>query len=245
MPVDARVTPVGELTPKIRDEMFALMTRHYENVRRDIFERDLAEKDTVILLADADSDHVCGFSTQLLLDADVAGRPIRALFSGDTIVDREHWGSPALAIGFGTVVLSVMERFPGDELYWYLMSKGFRTYRIMAAYFKEFFPRFDATTPPEIRDVIDSVAAVRYSERFDQAAGIVRASANSDRLRAGLGEVTDERLNDAHIEFFASRNPGHAAGDELCCVTQLCEENFSAVARRLINSDRFARQRLG
>ncbi len=44
MKLRGRLARVGEVPREERDAMFALMREHYENVRRDTFERDLAEK---------------------------------------------------------------------------------------------------------------------------------------------------------------------------------------------------------
>ena len=70
--------------------MFDLMDRHYENVVRRTFESDLAEKRWVVELRSQANGELCGFSTQTLLDANVDGRPVKALFSGDTIIDPRY-----------------------------------------------------------------------------------------------------------------------------------------------------------
>src|SRR5947209_3996301 len=97
MQLAGRLTEVAEVTTRQRDEMFALMQRHYVNVQRGVFETDLAEKRWVILIRERADERLCGFSTQVVLDLSAGGRPIKALFSGDTIISREHWGDSALA----------------------------------------------------------------------------------------------------------------------------------------------------
>ena len=59
-----------------------------------------------------------------------------------------------------------------------------------------------------------------------------------------MGELPDSRLHDPHVRFFVERNPGHARGDELCCLAPLTRQNFSATAERLIRSPAFAHQPL-
>ena len=71
---------VSDITPFQRNEMFALMDDYYEQMTRSAFETDLDEKQWVIQLIDEGSGKVIGFSTQLLLQLRVEGRPIRALF---------------------------------------------------------------------------------------------------------------------------------------------------------------------
>ena len=81
------VARVPDLLPHHRDAMYALMDRYYADIRREDFERDLDQKTWCLLVVD-DRDRIRGFSTQMLIDAAVDGRVVRALFSGDTIVDR-------------------------------------------------------------------------------------------------------------------------------------------------------------
>jgi hypothetical protein len=240
--LEGKIDVVESISPDERDEMFALMGRHYENVQRASFEADLQEKRWVIRLVDHDSGVLYGFSTQMLLTAHVAGRPIGTLFSGDTIVDPQHWGSSALAIAWGKLAFSVIQQHPDEELYWFLISQGYRTYRFLPVYFREFYPRFDMPTPPRIQSVLDALGRQKYAEKYDDRRGIARASQQSYRMRAGLADVTRERLKDPHVRYFVDRNPDFLAGDELCCLAPLTVENFSRTAQRLIKSRRFAEQ---
>ncbi len=97
MTLSGRLVEVVNLTDSDRHEMFSLMESYYEHMDGVVFEADLAEKQWVILLQDPIDRGVRGFSTQMLLDVVVDGRLARALFSGDTIVRREHWAQNPLA----------------------------------------------------------------------------------------------------------------------------------------------------
>jgi len=229
------LVPVGELTPGRREAMFALMREHYENVRRETFERDLGEKRWVIQLQ-GEAGELCGFSTQTLLGASVGGRPVTALYSGDTIVARQHWGDSALTHVWGRLALSLMDGLDG-ELYWFLISKGYKTYRFLPLFFREFYPRHDREAPPEAQAVLDALAGGRFGSKYDAAAGVVRGGPGKDRLRPGVADLTPGRLRDPHVAFFARRNPGHASGDELCCLAPLTRGNFTAAAWRVIGPE--------
>jgi hypothetical protein len=233
MRLKTRVVPRAELTPAHKDTMFALMQRHYDNVRRDQFEVDLAEKDWVIQVSDPASEELCGFSTQMLMQEECQGRPVTALFSGDTIIAREYWGDPALSHAWGRLAMHLMD-LPGRELYWFLMSKGYKTYRFLPVFFREFDPHPERPMPPERKAVLDVLARRKYPRDYDSAAGVVRANAVHDRLRAGVADVTPARLRDPFVAFFTKRNPGHARGDELCCLAPLTRENFTPAAYRVI-----------
>jgi hypothetical protein len=232
--LEGRLERVAELGRTERDAMFTLMDRHYENVNRDTFAADLAEKSWVILLSDPESGALCGFSTQVMLEVAGPDRPLRALFSGDTIVDRARWGDSALAHVWGRLALSLIDRYEGAELYWFLISKGYKTYRFLPLFFHEFYPRHDRPTPSWARGALDALGRRKFAAAYDPASGIIRADARKDRLRPGVAELTRERLRDPHIRFFAERNPGHVRGDELCCLAPLTRANFTSAAYRVI-----------
>lgn len=216
--------------------MLELMQRHYDHVVPAAFARDLAEKRWVILIRDGDR-RICGFSTQTLLEATVDGEPVRILFSGDTIVDRERWGDPALSHVWGQLALSLIDQLTDAPLYWLLLSQGFRTYRFLPLFFREFYPRYDADTPAMVRAILDNVGRSRYGDHYDPLARVVRSHATQYRLRSGIGELTLERLRDPHIRFFSEQNPGHEHGAELCCLAPLTRANFTRAAYRVIGAE--------
>lgn len=236
MRLSARLTPVAELSSEQREAMLALMHRHYDNVRPEAFFADLSEKLWAILVRDPDGT-LRGFSTQTVLRGHAAGRPFRALFSGDTIIDRDHWGDPILAHAWGRLALSLIDRGGEGELYWFLLSQGYKTYRFLPLYFHEFYPRHDRPTPAEVKAVIDALAGSRYPGAYDPKAGVVRSGPSQYRLREGVADLDPARLRDPHVAFFAASNPGHAAGDELCCLAPLTRANFTRAAYRVIGPE--------
>jgi hypothetical protein len=229
--------PVKAVTDRQREEMFALMDRHYENVTWPAFNADLEGKQWVILLLDPQTEAVSGFSTQVLLRATVADRPVHALFSGDTVVGRDHRGDSVLAHVWGRLALSLSDELGGAELYWFLISKGYKTYRFLPLFFHEFYPRQDVATPVRVREVIDALAQERFGADYDASGGVVRGGPLKDRLRPGVADLTAERLRDLHVAFFAQANPKHAAGDELCCLAPISRANFTAAAYRVIGPE--------
>ena len=237
MRLDSRLVLTQHVTPAERRQMLNLMERHYENVLPEAFHADLDEKQWVIQVFEPASGELCGFSTQLLLPALIDGRPARVLFSGDTIIDRQRWGDRALPHLWGRLVLSLLDELPEMELYWLLLSKGYRTYRYLPLFFHEFYPRYDQPTPAWIKRAIDSVAGARYADAYDASAGIVRATSRQYRLREELAPLSAEKLEDPHIRYFVERNARHVLGDELCCWAPLTRENFTAAAWRVIGRE--------
>ena len=236
MKLTGRLVPVAAVTAAQREAMWRLMDRHYADARCDSFEQDLAEKEWVIQVFDA-AGELCGFSTQMLLEVSASGRPIRALFSGDTIIDRERWGDNALAHVWGRLGLRRIDASSPGALYWFLISKGYKTYRFLPVFFREFYPRYDVRTPGWAKEVIDALGSHKYPGAYDAAAGVIRAGPSQCRLRGEVAEVTAQRLRDPHVAFFRERNPGHARGDELCCIAPLSRANFTPAAYRVIGPE--------
>jgi hypothetical protein len=223
---------IADTTPSQREEMFALMDLYYEGVERVNFDADLDEKEWVIQIIDEKTNRLKGFSTQMLLEVEVSGRAVHALFSGDTIVDSDARGERSLFQVSGWFVRSLMSSHPDADLYWFLISKGYKTYRFLPLFFHEFYPRYDAPTPARFAAIIDALAAHKFPASYDRALKIVKAGQRSCRLRPGMADITADRLRDPHIRFFVERNPRHALGDELCCIAPLTLANFTTAAYR-------------
>jgi hypothetical protein len=237
MKLQGRLVRVAGLSTDERGQMFALMDNYYEGVGLAAFGADLAEKDWVIQLFEPQTERLCGFSTQMLLRAEVAGRPVCALFSGDTIVARDHWGDTTLAHVWGRLALGLIGRLGPGELYWFLISKGYKTYRYLPLFFREFYPHYQAPTPTKTQAVLDALAHAKYPAAYDPSRGIIPACAGKERLRPGVADIGPERLRDPHVRFFDARNPGHAHGDELCCLAPLTRANFTPAAWRVIGPE--------
>jgi hypothetical protein len=214
------------------ETMFALFRENYDGATPEIFERDLANKNWVILLHDARKGELQGFSTLALYETTFQERPISVVYSGDTIIRREYWGTPELPSSWIKTVLEKSAGMP-QPLYWLLISSGYKTYRFLTVFYREFFPRYDKPTPPDTQALMDTLATRRFGPDYVCEAGVVRFRDGATPLRGGVAEVTDERLHDPHIAFYTARNPGHANGDELVCITQIHRDNFTPAGKRM------------
>jgi hypothetical protein len=115
-----------------------------------------------------------------------------------------------------------------------LISSGYKTYRFLSVFFREFYPRYDRATPPEVQAIMAHLAQERFGSDYDRASGIVRFSEGATPLRPGVAQVDARRLKNPHVAFFCARNPGHARGDELVCLADLCPDNYTAAGKRMI-----------
>lgn len=223
--------PRSSLSSAQRDEMFALLSSHFEGVTRAQFEHDLAEKNWVIEIRR--EGRLLGFSTLLVRTAEFEGRAMTVIFSGDTIVAPEAWGSPALARTWIAAVNHLRADAGERACYWVLLTSGFRTYRFLPVFWREFYPQPTRATPPAAQRLLDHLASSHYCSCYDSATGIVRFP-RPQRLRGKLSKTPESRTADPHIAFFLARNPGHSEGDELACITEISEANLTAAGRRMI-----------
>jgi len=224
----------GDLNLSQKNDMFALMNHYYDNTRRTDFDRDLQEKDWVLMLLEESSLEVLGFSTQQVFMVNWKNQKVVVLFSGDTIIRREYWGSMGLIMAFGELMLHVLDRYKEKEVYWMLLTKGLRTYKYLPTFFKTYYPMPDESTPPEIQDLINVLGYLRYPGSYVTETGIVKASKDGQYLKEAYHpKVRSTKATDA---FFYKANPGFAKGDELLCVTRLHLDNLTTfIKRKLLN----------
>lgn len=226
-----RVVSVNQLDDGIRDSMYNLMHQFYF-VERPSFFNDLANKSSVVLLEDSNGV-LRGFTSVALFDLNIDGQTLKILFSGDTIIHPDFWGSLELPRVWGKFMYETLHKCCETPLYWFLISSGYKTYRFLPAYFNEFFPRHDCETPPEMRKIVDAAATKLFNSAYEASRGIIRLE-NPTPLRAGISDPAKERQANRHIAFFLEKNPGHDAGDELACIARLHLDNFKPYVRRLL-----------
>ena len=223
---------IRDLQQDDREQMFVLLDRYYLGVTREAFERDLAAKEHVILLR-AGTGELVGFSTLSRFHLALPERTVLAVFSGDTIVGAGHRGSFETAHQICRYFFQTIQEFPGDEIYWVLICKGWRTYRVLRLLFEEYAPRAGSADRTSFREVADAFGAARYPGFYRPEGRIIESHAPGQRIRPGSPEAIDRRRSDAEMLFFERVNPQHERGNELVCVAPIRPDNFTAATRRL------------
>jgi hypothetical protein len=229
----SRLVARPDLTAADCEALFALFGEHFAGASRTHFEADLAQKHWVILLTEPKTATIQGFSTLALYTTCHQSRTLTVVYSGDTIIRPAFWGTPELPRSWIQHVLALTASMP-QPLYWLLISSGYKTYRFLSVFYREFYPRYDQPTPPTVQHLIDHLARERFGAQYNPATGLVHFATGGTPLRPGIADINPERLHNPHIAFFATRNPGHAAGDELVCLTQIHPENLTAAGRRMV-----------
>ena len=217
------------------DQMFGLMQAHYDNVSKDEFFRDLSEKDCVILLKDIDG--IKGFSTQMMFEHAVDGKTAKVVFSGDTIIDKSCWGTLALPVAFGKMMLDIKDQYEEQDLYWFLISKGYRTYRFLPTFFKTYYPNISGLEDEFEKQLLSEVAKAKFGSSFNGETSVINASPTSQRVKVGICDITNQRRKNKHVAFYEKRNPGYADGDELACIARFDRNNLTPFILKRITKD--------
>jgi hypothetical protein len=226
MKLKAKLVAAHAISMADRKTMFGILSRYYDGVCWESFKTDLAEKSHVILLVEeggANHGAIQGFSTVMSGELEIQGKRVITVFSGDTILEPKHWGSPALGIGFIKFLLSLKFRNPLTPVYWFLISKGYKTYLLMSNNFTEFYPNPEKTTPSFEAEMMDAYYGKKYRAEYDSSRRIITfGDKQTCRLKEQVAAITEEnRAKFPKIAFFETLNPGWERGDELACVAKM------------------------
>lgn len=214
--------------------MYRLMQKHYKNIDPLEFEDDLVEKNWTVLLIEEASGKIKGFSTQMVFEHRYGDDILLIFFSGDTIIDSNYWGSQVLPNTVARLMQQVHSKSPDRKLYWMLISKGFRTYRYLPAFFNSFYPRYDRQTPLREIGLINSLGRRKFADRYNAHKGVVMPLGHSQSLKKEFTIPNKAHQSNPHVQFFLQANPGFRLGEELVCIARFDEQNLKPyMLRRL------------
>lgn len=231
MKVYGELIKANSLSETCIKAMFMLMDTYYDQMTYTNFVGDLSEKDYCILLRD-ESGAIVGFSTQKIVTFPInGGKEIHGVFSGDTIIHKDYWGSFELYKVFAQSFLKYSNQF--SEFYWFLISKGYKTYRMLPLFFKSFYPNYLEQTPEYEKQVMDAFGQFKYPGQYNKKTGIIEYQGEKVKLKEGVADVTLKQLKDKNILFFINANPDYISGNDIVCLARLEPDNLRSTARRI------------
>jgi len=215
---------------KIRSQMVNLYLANYDGSDEVQFNRDLADKDEALLVY-ADTQLV-GFTTFKVYDQKWNGQYIRVLYSGDTIVDKEHWGQQALAFAWIGRMGEIKRQHPDVPFYWFLLVKGHRTFRYMPVFGKSFFPHWSENRD-DLKPLADMLASEKFGLNYNISTGVVEFPFSLGHLKPEIADPAPEDMTKESVQFFLKHNPGYKQGHELVCICEMEEHNMKPLTKRL------------
>lgn len=225
-----KLLPREALSAEDVSEMFALFGNFFEGVSERRFRADLDEKQWIIRFTRGTV--LCGFSSLKFSRHVHREKAIAVLSSGDTIMAPEGRSTTVLARTWIDAVNQLRNCYDEPDLVWLLLVSGFRTYRLLPVFWREFYPCYERSTPVGVQEQMHSVASALFGPQYSPAEGVVRFQ-EPQVLRPEHNGIPESRRDDPHVNFFVSRNPSHSEGDELVCWARLSHENLTQAGARM------------
>lgn len=218
----AKTVKIAHLKEKQIEDMFGLFELFYDDVSFSRFKADLKNKSKVILMTDK-SKSIKGFSTMDEFDLPLNNKNYRILYSGDTIIAPEHWGTSVLTLAFLKYMIKMKLRYPTRPVWWFLISKGYKTYLLLANNFINYYPRHDKETPKDHQELLRALSEKLYPGKFNSKTGVIEFNVGEhEKLKETVAPITEELKNKySKIKFFEEKNPNWRIGHELSCIGEV------------------------
>jgi hypothetical protein len=231
--VNVRIVPRGFVGGALLDKLFNLHAGYFENTDIETFTRDLSGKNWVILASDK-KDNMLGFSTIECLELDCDGEKTAFMFSGDTIIAQSAWRRNVLIPALGLFLTCFINDHSNMKCYWFLITKGYRTYRGLPIFFKRFYPNYLTHIPQREAFLLNRIAVHKFGRYYNPHTNVISFDNPHDYLKPFMQGIPQGKQTDPHTAFFLMRNPHFTRGDELACIAELSFDNFNRAAARII-----------
>ncbi len=212
---------VQQITLLDMKTMYGIFEKYYLNTTFKLFEKDMLDKTGVFVIRDPKSNVIVGFSTVTERNFTVNNKVHHAFFSGDTVIEQAYWGSRALQRAMFRYTISFKFKYPTQPIYWMLISKGFKTYLLLANNYFTYYPHCDQKHQ-RLEPHVKAYCEQYFLNYFDKEKGLLDFGDDYQPLKPDIAPITDEmREKNKKIAFFEQKNPSWGAGTELPCIGEL------------------------
>ncbi|TCM60506.1 hypothetical protein EC844_13233 [Acinetobacter calcoaceticus] len=223
---------INKITVIQLKQMYSIYEKYYENTSYELFESDFLQKTGIFLIFDP-QNNIVGFSTVVERDFLIDGQAQYAFFSGDTIIEKKYWGSHALQRSMARYILTYKMKHPTRPVYWMLISKGFKTYLLLANNYYTYYPNVE-NKHSHLKHLIEAYCVQYFDEYYNPQTGLLNFGEDYQALKASVAPIQHEmRIKNKNIDFFESVNPTWIQGTELPCIGEI---SWKDLYRRLRSS---------
>lgn len=222
----------SEMDNNCRQAMFQLFSQFYNKVTWQQFITDLEKKDYILLLKKEEA--IVGFTTFAINPSGTGTSGYNILFSGDTIMHPQDWSSLSFIKHGFFAAGQIMASRPDDNWYWFLMSKGHRTYMFLPLFFEKYIPHSEGKFHEELFPVLDLTAAKMFGKDWKRKKGVIEFGESHGELNEELAKGTFEKNTHPQVAFFLEKNPAFNKGVELACLAPLYLSNMKGYARNCL-----------
>ena len=188
------------------------------------------------IIRDADGT-IVGFGTSVVEEFAVRGRT-NGVIKGGVYYRRDVRGGGALwSKRSALTILEEKLRHPRRPLFYAGEALTPVSYRLHRRTFNRFYPAHDATMPPAMAELFDTVLRVRGTPLSGNRPYIIRYSDPASHREPERIVLSDTLLADPDIRFYLQYNPDFVAGDVLCVIAPLeWRDLFRMFSRQFISS---------
>ncbi len=231
----SRFQPITSLSNIDKQRIVTLYLQYYDAANKDQVLHDLECKREVLLLESKKT--IVGFTSLQVFNYRWQNQPIRVVYSGDTVVERKHWGQQTLAFRWIQRMAEIKQEEPELPLYWFVIIKGHRTFKYLPAFAKTFYPHW-SNERADLKPLADYLAADMFGDDYNPETGVVEFEHSHGQLKADISEPSEEELQKAAVRFFLKKNPNYRIGHELVCLCELEQSNMKSFTLRLATRHR-------
>ena len=225
----------NSLNQETLQSMLKLMQENYTDITEAQFLNDLYKKQYVGLLHD-EENIVRGFTTYAVNPNNSGTEEYAVLFSGDTIISPEYWGTIELIRGWCYSVAQIMKTERNKTWYWFLLSKGHRTFMYLPLFFEHYYPQCDGNSEEQVAlfEMMETLANKIYPDLYKKDSGIIRFPIEGGELKESLAQGTFDKSSKKHVNWFIQKNPLFYKGDELICLSRIDPNNMRGFAKEFL-----------
>ncbi len=208
-----------DITVKDIRDMFRVFSRYYEYTSMEQFVSDLSKKSGAFLIRRKSDHAIVGFSTLGVYHMEVDGQKIKGIFSGDTILEAEYWGTRAMNFAFVRRVLIESLKNPLTPQYWFLISKGYKTFLLLTRNFPDYYPHPEHDNP-HMKHIVETYCDTLFPGFLNRDKMVLDFGEGYNCLKNDVTPISAEQRKQADIAFFEQCNPEWERGCELPCLAR-------------------------
>jgi len=217
--IKADFYPLDKISSADIEAMHRVFVKYYHNADYETFARDLKKKIGAILVKRLDDKAIVGFTTIGIIEKEIDEKKCLGIFSGDTIIEKAYWGLPNLQTAFLRFMIRTRIEYPLTRIYWFLISKGYKTYLLMANNWDTYYPKYDTKEDTKRKNIVKSFSNHLFEGIYDEKTGLLNFGNDYQKLKEGVAEITEDmKKNSPKIAFFEEVNPTWREGTELPCI---------------------------
>ena len=215
--------------------MYSIYEQYYENTRFSLFQNDFANKHGAILIFHPETHEIVGFSTIAIHQFNFESQRYTFVFSGDTVIMKEFWGCRALQTTFVKLMIKLRFEHPFDNFYWMLISKGYKTYLLLANNYYVYYPHFKGKHG-NLKPIVEHYCKKFFADYFDAKTGLLNFGSDYQPLKGEVAPITERmRRDNPKIRFFENQNPSWEQGTELPCVGEMSWKDLMRYPMRFMS----------